>query len=94
VQVLNTRKHRRGVRPDGQYRVTSLFANCLRVANELEYHLLLAKDLGYLPQGDYDSVQKQFMEMKRMLVSLTRKVGGERKNMIAHFGPIAICQLL
>jgi len=48
-------------------------------ANELEYHLLLARDLGYLPPDDYDSAQKQFMEMKRMLVSLTRKVGGERR---------------
>ena len=48
-------------------------------ANELEYHLLLARDLGYLSDGDYDSVQKRFLEMKRMLVSLTRKVGDERR---------------
>jgi four helix bundle protein len=79
VQLLDTRKHRRGVRPDGQYRVTSLLQIACGSANELEYHLLLAKDLGYLPHGDYDSIQKQFMEMKRMLVSLTRKVGGERR---------------
>lgn len=48
-------------------------------ANELEYHLLLAKGLGYLPPADYASVHKQLLEMKRMLVALTNKVGSERR---------------
>jgi four helix bundle protein len=47
--------------------------------SELEYHLLLARDLGYLPASDYLSAHKQLLEMKRMLVALTRKVGSERK---------------
>jgi four helix bundle protein len=48
-------------------------------ANELEYHLLLAKDLGYLENVKYESACMQLLELKRMLVALTRKVGSERK---------------
>ncbi|HKF24190.1 MAG TPA: four helix bundle protein [Candidatus Angelobacter sp.] len=48
-------------------------------ASELEYHFLLARDLGYLSPPDYASAHKEFLEMKRMLVALTRKVGSERK---------------
>src|SRR5882724_445245 len=48
-------------------------------ANELEYHFLLARDLGYLLQTEYGLVHKQLLEMKRMLVALTRKVGADRR---------------
>jgi four helix bundle protein len=47
-------------------------------ASELEYHLLLAKDLGYISAADHLSAHKQLLEMKRMLVALTRKVGSDR----------------
>jgi four helix bundle protein len=47
-------------------------------ANELEYHFLLARDLSCLSSTEYESVHKQLLEMKRMLVALTRKVGSER----------------
>src|SRR5215831_8474888 len=46
--------------------------------NELEYHFLLAKDLGYVSQADYDAIRKEVLDLKRMLVALTRKVGSER----------------
>lgn len=49
-------------------------------ANEMEYHLLLAKDLGYLPEEKYTILDAKLAEMKRMLVALTRKVGLERKS--------------
>ncbi len=48
-------------------------------ASELEYHFLLAYDLGYIPKLDYESLHKQLLEMKRMLVALTRKVGSDRR---------------
>ena len=47
-------------------------------ASELEYHFLLARDLGYITSADYLSTQKQLLEMKRMLVVLTRKVASDR----------------
>jgi four helix bundle protein len=49
-------------------------------ANEMEYHLLLAKDLGYVSEEAYLILDQQLAEMKRMLVALTRKVGAERKS--------------
>jgi len=49
-------------------------------ASELEYHFLLARDLGYIPDADYLSAHKQLLEMKRMLVALTSKVGSERRS--------------
>jgi four helix bundle protein len=46
----------------------------------MEYHILLAKDLGYLPETEYALLDKELAEVKRMLVALTRKVGLERKS--------------
>ena len=47
-------------------------------ASELEYHLLLAKDLGYVEPTDYLPAQEKLLILKRRLVALTRKVGSER----------------
>ena len=46
--------------------------------NELEYHFLLSHDLGYVPKPDYDSAREELLDLKRMLVAFTRKVGSER----------------
>src|SRR5215467_9956429 len=46
--------------------------------SELEYHFLLALDLAYLPKPDYDSARDELLNLKRMLVAFTRKVGSER----------------
>jgi four helix bundle protein len=47
-------------------------------ASELEYHLLLSKDLGYLSAVEHQKLQPQIEEVKRMLASLIRKVDSER----------------
>ena len=47
-------------------------------SNELEYHILLAKDLGYISDSDYQAAQQKLLELKRMLVALTRKVSSDR----------------
>src|SRR5215470_3257634 len=49
-------------------------------ANEMEYHILLAKDLGYLPEHEYAQLDKELADVKRMLVALTRRAGSERKS--------------
>jgi hypothetical protein len=46
----------------------------------MEYHLLLAKDLGYLREEAYLILDRQLAEVRRTLVALTRKVGSERKS--------------
>jgi four helix bundle protein len=47
-------------------------------ASELEYHFLLARDLGLLGETDYHQLNSDIVEVKRMLASLIRKVEGER----------------
>lgn len=47
-------------------------------ASELEYHLLLSRDLAFIKAADYQSLQDQVTEVKRMLASLIRKVDAER----------------
>lgn len=41
---------------------------------EVEYQLLLAKDLHYLPDELYASLDRQVQSIRRMLVSLTRTI--------------------
>ncbi|HJT54226.1 MAG TPA: four helix bundle protein [Candidatus Angelobacter sp.] len=47
-------------------------------ANELQYHLLLSRDLGYLKSEIHERVEPQVQEVKRMLAALIRKVDSER----------------
>jgi four helix bundle protein len=48
-------------------------------ASELEYHLLLSRDLKFLDSSRHERLQLQTEEVKRMLASLIRKVDAERK---------------
>ena len=43
-------------------------------ASELDYHLLLAKDLDLIPPTDYDDLAKRAAELKRMLNVLIQKL--------------------
>jgi four helix bundle protein len=43
-------------------------------ASELEYHLLLAKDLEILKSLDYERLSEEVIEVKRMLASLLVKL--------------------
>ncbi|NWG13077.1 MAG: four helix bundle protein, partial [Acidobacteria bacterium] len=43
-------------------------------AGELEYHLLLARDLEVLAKADYERLDGDVTEVKRMLTSLIRKL--------------------
>jgi four helix bundle protein len=47
-------------------------------ANELEYHLLLAKDLQFLQASDYKSLDAKVQEIQRMLAALVRTLGLRR----------------
>jgi four helix bundle protein len=49
-------------------------------ASEVEYHLLLAHDLGFHPQPAYEQLTAGVIEVKRMLVSLIQKVRINRRN--------------
>jgi len=47
-------------------------------ASELEYYLLLARDLGFLRLTDADRVAGETVEVKRMLASLIQKLKADR----------------
>ncbi len=47
-------------------------------ASELEYHLLLARDLTFLNASTYESLANNVIEVKRMLTSLIQKLKAER----------------
>jgi four helix bundle protein len=47
-------------------------------ASELEYHLLLARDLGYLASHSYEVLNEAVEEIKKMLCALARRVHSER----------------
>ena len=47
-------------------------------ASELEYHLLLARDLNYLNAADYQRLTDNVIEVKKMLVALITKVKAAR----------------
>ncbi len=48
-------------------------------ASELEYHLLLACDLGYLDTRNYQRLSQEAGEIKRMLSTLVTKVRSTNK---------------
>jgi len=47
-------------------------------ASELEYHLILAHDLGYLNDSDYEELARAASEAKKMLASLIQKLKADR----------------
>ena len=49
----------------------------LRSASETEYHLPLARDLGYLEAQPYEALNVQVTEVKRMLTGLIHKLKAE-----------------
>jgi four helix bundle protein len=47
-------------------------------ASELEYHLVLAADLGFLPPDQYAELDGRATEVKRMLTGLAKKLTADR----------------
>ncbi len=47
-------------------------------ASELEYHLLLAKDLKLIKLNDYEALTHRATELKRMLAGLLQKLNADR----------------
>lgn len=54
------------------------FARYLQIArgsaSELEYHLLLAKDLGFLDVDEHQQLSKEANELKQMLTNFIKKL--------------------
>jgi four helix bundle protein len=48
-------------------------------ASEVEYHLLLARDLGYLAPEAFAALDRQVVEVKKMLASFQRTLRKQKK---------------
>ena len=44
-------------------------------SGELKYHILLAKDLGYLSRSDYEVLKSELDEISKMLIGLAKSLG-------------------
>jgi four helix bundle protein len=51
--------------------------NAMGSGSEVEYHFLLAKDLGYLTSDPYQELNNEIVRIKRMLTSLLRRLRAE-----------------
>ena len=62
------------------------FARFLQIASgsasEVEYHLLLARDLGLLKVETHSQLSEKVQEIKRMLSTLTKKVRENKTNAV------------
>ena len=47
-------------------------------SGELKYHILLAKDLGYLLENDYDVLRAELDEISKMLMGLAKSLGSHK----------------
>ena len=47
-------------------------------ASELEYHLLLSRDIGLLNSSDHDRLTEDIIEVKKMLTTLVKKLKTDR----------------
>jgi four helix bundle protein len=45
-------------------------------ANEVEYHLLLARDLQFIAVGDFKELEQRVLEIQRMMASLVQTLHG------------------
>jgi four helix bundle protein len=48
-------------------------------SGELKYHVLLAKDLGYLSKSDYTALRAELDEISKMLMGLARSLATHRE---------------
>jgi four helix bundle protein len=59
---------------DGDAEFARFCSIALGSANELDYHLLLARDLKFIRPEEYAELSQQAKELKSMLAALVRKL--------------------
>jgi len=57
---------------DGTSDLQRAYQTALGAASEVEYHLLLARDLNCLTQPTYEALNQEVVDIKEILVSLTK----------------------
>ncbi|HJO82223.1 MAG: four helix bundle protein [SAR202 cluster bacterium] len=64
----------------GEAEFARFFQIALGSASELEYQLLLASELKYLPQEDHERLSSHTIEVKKMLTAFIRRIRSDRAN--------------
>jgi len=59
---------------DGDAEFARFFQIAMGSASELDYHLLLARDLNFVNSGDYEQLANELTEVRRMLNSFIQKL--------------------
>jgi four helix bundle protein len=59
-------------------------------ASEADYHLLLARDLGYLDPAEHGELARQLTRVRQMLAGLRRKVGRCSGKMVSPLAPASV----
>jgi four helix bundle protein len=67
---------------DGPAEMARYLSMAMGSASELEYHFLLAHDLNFLSNSDYERLNAEVIEVKRMLASFIRTVKSSVKTPI------------
>ncbi|MDK9719863.1 MAG: four helix bundle protein [Rhodospirillales bacterium] len=67
-----------GAGRDGDAELARFLVIAFGSANETEYLMLLAKDLGYLQSDEYEPLTKLTQEVKRMLTPFINKLKADR----------------
>jgi hypothetical protein len=62
------------MRPKIGCRDETVCSNRPRLGNEVEYHLLLAKDLNLLTADEHKDLEAKVLEIERMLASLVQSL--------------------
>jgi four helix bundle protein len=78
MQFLDPGEPRRGMRKKWRRRIRTLLLHRDGMASELEYHLLLAKDLKLVKPKDHTELSQRATELKRMLTALLQKLNADR----------------
>ncbi|MBZ0169618.1 hypothetical protein MELA_01297 [Candidatus Methylomirabilis lanthanidiphila] len=63
---------------DGDVELARFLQIAMGSASELDYHLLLARDLNLLNSSDYAQLANEVGEVKRMLTSFVQKLKADR----------------
>ncbi len=63
---------------NGENELARFFQMGMGSASELEYYLLLTHDLGILKTSDYEHLNDEVCEVKRMLTSFIQKLKADR----------------
>ena len=59
---------------DGNAELARFLGIAMGSASELEYHLILARDLSMVGEDQYDQLDRETTEVKRMLTSLIQRL--------------------